>query len=153
VLEVPEIIPEIHVVRNADKAAQLQLVHPGFLLNFPHGANLNVFPGFLMALGEVPEAVSRDEQEISPAVTHQASGGIHFPEFGTNPPVALLNVRGGDVNAGQSVLHFEHPYQRPDVHLLSHVELYGVRIGQGFLVGGTNNDATLLEINFVHDFC
>ena len=149
----PKIVAEVHVVCNADEAAQLQLVHAGFFLNLPHGADLNVFSGFLMALGEVPEAVSGNEQKVSAAVTYQAPGGVHFLEFCTDSPIASLNVRGGNVNAGQGVLHLKHAHQSAHVHLLSHVEFHGVRVCQCFLFRGTYYDASLLEVDFVHGFC
>ena len=106
-----------------------------------------------MALGKVPEPVSGNEKEVSAAVGNQPSRGRHLPELCTDSPVALLYVRRGDVDAGKGVLHLEHSHQGADVYLVSHMELYGVRVCQGFLLGGTNDDATLLEVNFVHDFC
>ena len=109
--------------------------------------------GFLMALGQIPEPVSGNEKEISPAVTHQPAGRIHLLKLRTDSPVALLDIRGRDEDTGKGVLNLEHSHQGADIYLLPHVELYRVGIGQGFLSGRTNNDATLSEIDFVHSFC
>ena len=59
-LEMPYPVSQVTVVGDADQPPELQLVDSGFLLNFPQGCCLYVLTGFLMALGEVPEAISGD---------------------------------------------------------------------------------------------
>ena len=39
-----------------------------------------------------------------------------------------------------------------DIQLFPYVEFYGVRVRQGFLVRRTYDDATFLEVDFVHGF-
>jgi hypothetical protein len=105
-----------------------------------------------MPLWKVPEAASGDKKIVTTPVAHQAAGRIHFLEFRADAPVGVLDIVRGNVYARQGVLDLEHAHQGMDVQLLPYVEFYGVRIGQGFLFRRTYNDATFLEVDFVHGF-
>ena len=97
-LEVPDATPEVHMVRDADQAAELELVHSGLLLNFAKRRHFNILSGLLMPLGQVPEAASGNQQIIPTPVRHQSTGGIYFAELAADAAVGLLDVRGRDVN-------------------------------------------------------
>jgi hypothetical protein len=150
VLEVPKAVTEIHVVRDADKTPQFKLVHAGFFLDLTDSAYFNILTGLLMPFGEVPEAVTGYEKEVSAAVTHKSTGGIHFLELCTKAPISLFLIIGRNVYAGKRVLDLEHPYKMMDIQLFPNVELHGIRIRQSLLLRGADYNCALSKVDFMH---
>ena len=152
-LEVPQVVAEVAVVGDADQAAQLELVHAGFLLHLAEGGHLDVLAGLLVAFGQVPEAAAGDQEVVAAAVGHQAAGRIDLLEFGAEAAVGPLGVVRGDVDALQGVLHLEHPHEGVDVQLVPEVEFDRIRIRKGLVVRGADDDASFPEIYLVHNIC
>ncbi len=149
----PDVVPQVAVVGDADEAAELELVHAGLLLDFAERRHFDVLAGFLMAFGEVPEAAAGDKEKVAATVGNQAAGGIDLLELRTDAAVSLFRVVGGDIDAGKRVLDLEHPDEGMDIHPVPDVEFDGVRIGQGLVIRGADDDTALLEINLVHNIC
>ena len=150
VLEVPKAVTQIHVVRDADKTPQFKLVHAGFFLDLTDGAYFNVLTGLLMPFGKVPEAVTGNKEEVSAAVTHKPTGGIHFLELCTKAPISLFLIIGRNIYAGKRVLDLEHPHKMVDIQFLPNVELHGVRISQSLLFRGADYNCALSKVDFMH---
>ena len=152
-LQVPDPVAEIAVVRDADQVPQVELAQPGLFLDFPQGGDPYVLTSFLMPFRQVPQAAPFDEQVVSPAVADQAAGGIDFLEAGTESPVAALRVPVRDVDLLQAVGDLEHPYEGIDVDFPAGMELHRVRVGERLVVGRADDDASFLKIDFAHYIC
>ena len=70
-----DLFPEevVSVVGDADEPAELEVVESCFFLDFAQGAGLDVFTGFLFALGQVPQFVAVDQQVFPLLVPDQAA--------------------------------------------------------------------------------
>ena len=102
-LEVPDVVPEVAVVGDADETAELELVHAGFLLDLAQGGHFDILSGLLMAFGQVPESVPGNQQEIPAAVGHQSARGVDLLEFRTQATVGPFRIVGRDVDPGKGV--------------------------------------------------
>ena len=88
----PDSVPDVAMVGDADETSQLDVPESGFFPDFPYCRHLDVFSSLLMAFGKVPQSVSSYQKAVIPPVGNHASCGIHFLELGAEIPVGLFLV-------------------------------------------------------------
>ena len=107
----------VAVVRDADEVSEYQLVYAGFLLYFAQGCHTDLFSRVLMPLGEIPQAVSADEQEVSSPVRYKSATGVDLHEFRAYPSVGAFDVVGRYEYFCEGFRRFEQAYQGGNVHI------------------------------------
>ena len=146
----PDSVPQIAVVGDADEVPELELVHPGLLLHLAQGGDAYVFSVLLMPFGQVPEPVPFYEQVVPAAVAHQSAGCIDLLEFGAEAVIHLVGIGRRDVDAAEFLAGLEHQHQGVHVYPFAKVEFHGVGVGEGLVPGLADYDAALFEVYPVH---
>lgn len=142
----PQSVTEIAVVGGADVPAEFYGGQAGLFRNFPHGGDLDGFPGFLMPLREVPQAAPAYQQTVAAAVADKPSGGIHFLELAAYPAIDVAGRRGCQEYPLGGGACLEHIHRQAHIPVVTGEEFHGIRVGKGLVRWLADDYAAMSEI-------